>query len=165
MLQQHRTHAPRGRSVSRMSSHIRCDFFDHTSCGWQLWFCDAVNKTFLKPFRVPSRTFPICRTPLIRISILSKGDLCVVALPNCGSKWMTTVLVQFSGIKPDVSQFWFRVVLHWLSHTLISHDYHVSHVQPPSNQSVELRDVVAPIVSSDASELANTVSSLLSLHS
>jgi hypothetical protein len=34
-----------------------------------------------------------------------------------------------------------------------------------SNQSVELRDVVAPIVSSDASELANTVSSLLSMHS
>jgi hypothetical protein len=39
----------------------------------------------------------------------------------------------------------------------------LSHVA--SNQSVELRDIVTPIVSSDASVLANTVSSLLSLHS
>jgi hypothetical protein len=41
--------------------------------------------------------FPSAGTPLIRILILSIGDLCAVALPNCGSKWMTTVLVQFSG--------------------------------------------------------------------
>jgi hypothetical protein len=86
------------RSVLRMSSHIygtRVGTFLMiliTRGGWQLWFCkQCVNQTFLKPFRVPSRTFPICRSPLIRISILSKGDLCVVALPNCGSKWMTTV--------------------------------------------------------------------------
>jgi len=83
---------------------------------------------------------------------------------------MTTVLDQFSGawlvssrMFPNFGFAFYEALLGLTvaysigCHTLSRH--------VASNQSVELRDVVAPIVSSDASELANTVSSLLSMHS